>query len=89
MTPYLEDQAKRNIGNDLSSIRCFQFLGIDILIDQNLKAWLMEINANPSLNMYLERELPTGEHEKVVSEIDKQLKTKVMTDGIKIAKSKK
>ncbi len=89
MIPQLEDYAKRNISSDISNIRCFQFLGFDIMMDQNLKAWLLEINANPSMNMYLERELPTGEREKTVSELDKHLKTLVLTDGIRIAKARK
>jgi hypothetical protein len=59
------------------------------MLDKNLKAWLMEINANPSLNMHLERELPNGEYEKKISEVDKHLKTIVLDDGIKIAKARK
>ena len=29
---------------------------MDILIDKKNTAWLMEINSNPSLNMFLEKE---------------------------------
>jgi hypothetical protein len=29
---------------------------MDILIDKKLNAWLMEVNSNPSLNMFLEKD---------------------------------
>jgi hypothetical protein len=29
---------------------CFEVLGFDILIDSNLKPWLIEINMSPSMN---------------------------------------
>ena len=59
------------------------------MLDANMKAWLMEINANPSLNMYLERQNSSGEYEKVISELDKYLKTLIMEDCLKIVRSKK
>eukprot|EP00495_Collosphaeridae_sp_1-RS-2012_P003273 TRINITY_DN2715_c0_g1_i3.p1 TRINITY_DN2715_c0_g1~~TRINITY_DN2715_c0_g1_i3.p1 ORF type:complete len:525 (+),score=68.81 TRINITY_DN2715_c0_g1_i3:184-1758(+) len=31
--------------------RCFQLLGFDVIIDQNEKLWLLEVNASPSFNM--------------------------------------
>jgi len=36
----------------------FQVLGMDVLIDKKMKPWIMEINSNPSLNIFLEREIP-------------------------------
>ena len=44
----------------------------------------MEINANPSLNMFLERELENGEVEKQLSELDKFVKTKVVAEAVRI-----
>ena len=60
---------------------------MDVLLDKKLNAWLMEVNANPSLNMYLEKDLPPGsteEPEKVLSELDKFVKTKVVAEAIRI-----
>jgi len=51
---------------------------MDILLDKKMNAWLMEVNANPSLNMFLEKDQEVGsfvEPEKIISELDKHVKT--------------
>jgi len=59
-------------------------LGLDILIDEQMNAWLIEINANPSLNVYVDKELPNGDIEQTLSELDKYVKAMLITDTIKL-----
>lgn len=89
LIPYLKDFSKKTINPDIQKVKSFQLIGIDIMLDSNCKAWLMEINANPSMNMFLERQNPNGEYEKTISELDKYLKTLVINDAIKIVRAKK
>ena len=84
LEPYLLHYHHANINYDHSESKNFHILGFDILLDHKLNAWLMEINANPSFNMFLERELPTGEVEKTLSELDKYVKSKVIGEAIRI-----
>jgi hypothetical protein len=72
------------VSYDHESAKVFHIVGFDILLDKKLNAWLMEINANPSLNMFLERDMPNGEVEKTLSELDKYVKSKVVTEAIRI-----
>lgn len=41
--------------------KCFQILGLDILIDNKCNPWILEVNANPSLNIEHEVYKSTGE----------------------------
>jgi len=84
LEPYLLYNYHTNVSYDHENARCFHLMGFDILLDHKLNAWLMEINSNPSFNMFLERELPGGEVEKTLSELDKYVKSKVVTDTIRI-----
>ena len=49
---------------------CFEMYGYDILIDENLKPWLIEINASPSLS--------------TTTKTDKDLKMNLINDVYKI-----
>ena len=54
------------------------------MIDENLNAWLLEVNANPSLNVYSDKELPNGDIEQTLSELDKYVKTMLISDTLKV-----
>jgi len=49
-----------------------------------LNAWLLEVNANPSLNVYTDKELPNGDIEQTLSELDKFVKTALISDCVKV-----
>jgi len=80
--PYLTQYYRTNISKvNTKNSKVFQILGLDILIDKKMNAWLMEVNSNPSLNIFLEREIPgalDGQTEKVLQELDKHVKAKVV-----------
>ena len=63
----------------------FQILGIDLMIDESLKAWALEINASPSLNIYFDNH-DKGEHYKPtdadICEVDLYVKSRVVKDAI-------
>jgi hypothetical protein len=54
------------------------------LIDESYNVWLMEVNANPSLNVYVDKELPNGDIELTLSELDKYVKTMLISDTLKL-----
>jgi hypothetical protein len=68
LTHYYRQNISKEEDN-LENSKVFQVLGLDVLIDKKNNAWLMEINSNPSLNIFLEREVPgstDGATEKVL-----------------------
>jgi len=75
------------VSTDHENPRCFQILGLDILIDENWNCWLMEVNANPSLNVYNDKELPNGDIEQTLSEIDKYVKSTLVSDTLALLQS--
>ena len=49
---------------------CFELLGFDILLDENLKPWLLEVNSYPSFALD--------------GEVDKMVKTGLIKETLKI-----
>ena len=84
LEPYLKNAYHCFVSADHSNPRCFQVLGLDILIDENWFVWLMEVNANPSLNVYNDKVLPNGDIEQTLSELDKYVKTNLLADTLNL-----
>ena len=47
---------------ELSSCNLFELYGVDILLDETLTPWLMEVNLNPSLNCDSQLDLKVKSH---------------------------
>lgn len=67
----------------------FQVLGFDILVDQELKCWVLEINDHPSFNIYICKQpkrigfkrLDECQHQECpMSEVDRYVKKRIFTD---------
>ena len=67
-------------------VKCFQILGLDILVDQDMKTWLLEVNDNPSLYIYHEKDYMAGGADKTLSKADLSVKKKVLRDAIALVK---
>ncbi|KAK7480321.1 hypothetical protein BaRGS_00028489, partial [Batillaria attramentaria] len=59
---------------------CFQVLGFDILVMRDLKAILLEVNANPSLSITAEQEVSPGVVEYMPSIKDEEVKRALIRD---------
>lgn len=60
--------------------QCYQVFGFDILIDSNKKAWLLEINDHPSMDVMMCKAAMGCNHKKngcQVSKVDLFVKTQV------------
>lgn len=63
---------------------CFQILGFDILLMKNLKPFLLEVNANPSMRIEHEQEVSAGVFEYVPSPVDEEVKVGVIRDTLRL-----
>ncbi len=65
--PLLQNGIEMYIPNTKGySQNCFELLGFDVLIDESLKPWLLEVNLSPSMN--------------TDSPLDQKIKTNLIVD---------
>lgn len=61
---------------------CFHILGVDIILDSKLNPWVLEINANPSMN--IESTIAKRETDDSVSLIDLHVKSMALSHAVKL-----
>jgi hypothetical protein len=66
----------------------FQILGFDIMFDEDLNAWLFEVNSHPSLNICHNAYSSDGTEIEEPSEVDERVKGTIFAETVKILISK-
>lgn len=66
----------------------YQILGFDIMFDEDFNAWLFEVNAYPSMDIFYHKDKSDGTYEKENSEIDEIIKSTIFEETAKILISK-
>ena len=87
--PLIEHQVNVMTGQDDVVGKPFQILGLDLLIDKSLKAWVLEVNNNPSLNIYFDNSSSLEPREMTdadICEVDMYVKSRLTKDVIMLAK---
>ena len=82
MLPYLIYNYKTTFNGKKG--KCFHVVGFDVILTDKLKPFLLEINANPSLNPDFEFEGPDGKKVTQISPIDMYVKQLAVEDACKI-----
>lgn len=84
--PMIEHQVNAMTGEDDVVGKPFQILGLDLLIDQQLKAWVLEVNDHPSLNIYFDSSKEAMGQREMTDEdicpVDLHVKSRLVKDVI-------
>jgi hypothetical protein len=86
LQPYLVFSRNEVIGKSgKKTLKGFHIIGFDVLLDTNLKPWLLEINNHPSLNIEFESAHFAGPDQIDRSIIDEHIKSIVVIGAIELA----
>lgn len=87
--PIIENQMTKLTNKMQLDGKPFEVLGLDVLIDENLKPWVLEINDNPSLSIYFDDEVGMMHKrytEDDINQTDLYVNSRVVNDTIDLAR---
>eukprot|EP00742_Colponemidia_sp_Colp-10_P007945 GILJ01008572.1.p1 GENE.GILJ01008572.1~~GILJ01008572.1.p1 ORF type:complete len:685 (+),score=114.58 GILJ01008572.1:277-2055(+) len=84
ISPILANHYNALFPEDEAQARCFHLIGFDLMIDSKLRPWLLEINANPSLRIDMQKEVSTGVFENLPSPLDQMIKETALCEALKM-----
>lgn len=90
--PLIENQVTALTNQTDVQGKPFQILGFDLLLDRDLKAWILEVNDHPSLNIYFDtnvgmESVPHTDDD--ICPVDYMVKSKLVKDTILLCKKKR
>jgi len=65
--------------------KSFHILGLDIILDENYRPFLLELNASSSLNIHQPASEPSDDNTKEISELDSVVKTELIAQAFRCA----
>lgn len=93
MAPMITHKVREWANSEEINGQPFQILGFDLMIDAKLKAWILEVNAGPSLNICFQTEEINSVGKKVKTQeegdfdpVDMFVKTRVVSDAVNLAR---
>lgn len=90
--PMIQHNTRHVLEGKAIESRPFTVLGLDLLIDEQMKAWILEVNDHPSLNIYFDNSKEFFQQREMTDDdvcpLDLYVKSRLVGDMISLANTK-